>query len=145
MGVFVLKLRDTRPTLEVELHDPAPMGSAPGTLGPVHDLTGSSGWKLHIHLEGGVKVVRTMTPDATLPLGILRYTWATTDWDAAAAPDANGSFQVGGLVAGPSLPLVVGTREHRMEYEVVGAGSARLTFPNGGYDTLRIIADIGQS
>lgn len=146
MGVFVLKYRDTRPTLEVELHDPPPLGSPPGTVGPVHDLTGSTGWKLFIWLaDGTTKLSRVMVPDANPLLGILRYTWIATDWAIPATlPDPEGAFTVGGLVVGPSLPIGVGLREHRMEYEVVGPASARLTFPNGSYDTLRIITDIGQ-
>jgi hypothetical protein len=143
-NIFPLKYRDTRPIFEVELHDPAPLGSAPGTVGPVHNLTGSTGWKLYIWLaDGTTKLSRVMVPDANLLLGILRYTWIATDWGAASSPDGNGAFTVGGLVVGPALPLALGTREHRMEYEVV-ASTARLTFPNGGYDSLRIITDIGQ-
>lgn len=135
MGVFVLKYRDTRPILEVELHDPPPLGS---TVAPVHNLTGSTGHRLHIWLAGGTRLVRTMTPDVLLTSGILRYTWVATDWDAASSPDAGGSFQVGGLVIGVGV-------EHRIEYEVVGPAAARLTFPNDSYDTLRVVEDIGQS
>ena len=50
---------------------------------------------------------------------------------------------VGGLVPGPTIPLQPTDVEHRMEYEVIG-GSSRMTFPNDGYDVLRILADIGQ-
>lgn len=144
MGVFTLKYRDTRPILEVELHDPPPLGAAPGTVGPVHNLTGSTGWALFIWLaDGTTKLKRTMVPDGNPLLGILRYTWVATDWDAGSVP-LDGAFTVGGLVVGPSIPLALGAREHRMECEVVGPSPARLTFPNGGYDSLRIITDIGQ-
>ena len=133
MAVQTLKFRDTRPILEVVLRDPPPVGSAPGTLGPVHDLTGSTAWYLHVWLSDGTKLAaRTMVKFGADVNGTLRYTWVTTDWDA------------GNLVVGPSLPLKPGTREHRIEYEVIGPSPARLTFPNGGYDTLRILPDIGE-
>lgn len=128
MAVFTLKQRDTRPTLQVSLKNPD---------GTAYSLAGSTAWKLHIWLADGSKLVRDMVkvgPDAD---GVLSYTWVATDWDAV-----SGGGAVGGLVVGPALPLSPGQREHRMEYEVV-AGTARQTFPNGGYDTLRIIADIG--
>jgi len=141
MGVFHLKQRDTRPSLQVVLKNPD------GTL---FDHTGSSAWKLHIWLAVGSKLVRTMVRVGGAPaLGDpdnrpLLYEWVSTDWDAPSSPDGNGSFTVGGLVVGPALPLTPGTREHRIEYEVTG-GAARMTFPNDGYDTLRILQDIGQS
>ncbi len=126
MGVFYLKYRDTRPILEVSLLDPD---------GTAHDLTGSTSWKLNILLSSGALVTRDMVkvgPDAD---GVLSYTWLAADW-------------TGGLIVGPTLPLLPGQYEHRMEYEVIGPGGARLTFPNGGetpeqsYDILRIWADI---
>lgn len=129
MGVFYLKYRDTRPVLQVVLHDPAPLGSA---LGPVHDLTGSTGWKLHILLSNGSILTRTMVKVGVDIDGTLSYTWLTTDWDP------------GALILGPTTPLPRGAVEHRMEYEVLGPSTARMTFPNDGYDTLRIVADIGQ-
>jgi len=138
MAVFSLKYRDTRPLLRVVLHDPAPDGSAPGTVGPVHDLAGSTSWKLHILLSDGTAISRDLFKVGTDAQGELGYDWVGGDWDS------------GGLVVGPSLPLTPGVREHRMEYEVLGPGGARLTFPNGGtsageaYDTLRVWQDIGQ-
>jgi len=137
VGVFNLKYRDTRPVLEVALKNPDLT---------VHDLTGSSAWKLHIRLEDGARLVRDMVPDGNLALGMLRYTWIAGDWNVGSSLDTDGSYQVGGLEAGPAIPIVAGTREHQMEFEVVGPAGARLTFPNGlpGYDTLRIITDIGQ-
>ena len=124
MAIVFLKFRDTRPILEVVLKDPD---------GSVHDLTNSTAWYLHIWLSDGTKLAaRTMTKFGADVNGTLRYAWVTADWDT------------GNLVVGPSLPLKPGTLEHRIEYEVVGPGTERLTFPNGDYDTLRILTDIGQ-
>lgn len=121
--MFYLKYRDTRPILEVVLKDPD---------GSVHDLTGATTFKLHMWLsDGTTKLTRDMTLFGPAANGTLRYTWLATDWDA------------GNLVIGPVLPLKPGEVEHRMEYEVM-AGTARLTFPNDGYDVLRILTDIGQ-
>jgi len=133
MNVFYLKYRDTMPILEVVLHDPAPIGSPVGTLGPVHDLTGSTAWKLHIRRPDGVIITRSMTKVGLDAAGTLSYAWLSTDWDA-----------VTGLVCGPAIPLAPSAVEHTMEYEVLGPATARLTFPNGGWDVLRIISDIGQ-
>lgn len=133
--IFYLKLRDTRPIFETALKNPD---------GTAYDLTGSTAWKLHIWLSNGDKLVRTMVKQGLDTAGVLRYTWIATDWDAASSPDVNGSYQVGGLIAGPSLPLSPSDVEHRMEYEVVGPGTVRLTFPNDGYDILRVTSDIGQ-
>ena len=82
--------------------------------------------------------------------GHLRYAWLTTDWDAPSAPDAQGQYTVGGLPVPEALHRI----RARMEYEVLGPGSARLTFPDGpSYDTdrndevyhwLEIWADLGQ-
>lgn len=113
MAVFYLKYQDTRPVLEVVLKDPDDS---------VHDLTSSTGWKLHIRLSDGTKLERSMVIFGAATNGTLRYTWIATDWDA------------GNLVVG----------SHDMEYEVVGPSPARLTFPNSGYDKLSIIEDIGQ-
>lgn len=129
MSVFALKYRDTRPPLEVVLKNPDRTA---------FDLTGSTAWKLHIWLADGSKLVRDMTKVGADTAGILRYAWISTDWDPVSAGGT-----VGGLVARP-LPLAPGEREHRMEYEVLGPATARLTFPNDGYDTLRILEDIGQ-
>jgi hypothetical protein len=136
MAIFHLKRGDTLPILEVVLKNPD---------GSVHDLTGSSSWKLHIRLSDGTELVRDMTKQGLDTAGTLRYTWVATDWDAPVGAPAT----VGGLVAGPPLPLARGVVEHRMEYEVLGPSGGRLTFPNGGdmasqaYDTLRIWDDIG--
>jgi hypothetical protein len=123
--IFYLKYRDTRPILEAVLKNPN---------GTVYDLTGSTDWKFHIWLSDGTKLVRTMAVFGAATNGTLRYTWIATDWDAATSPDANNSYQVGALVSG----------QHRMEYEVIGPSPVRLTFPNGGYDTLKVTADVGQ-
>lgn len=111
---FWLKYRDTKPDLIVYLKNPD---------GSAHDLTGSTGWKLHIRLDGiSTVLTKVMAIEGSPELGALRYNWASADWNA------------GGLVQGT----------HRMEYEVVGPGAARLTFPNDGYDVLRIVDDLGQ-
>ncbi len=89
--------------------------------GSAHDLTGSTAWKLHIKLSTGTVLTKDMVTEGVLTGGLLRYVWVATDWDA------------GGLVVGT----------HRMEYEVI-AGTSRLTFPSGGYDTLKIDSDLGQ-
>lgn len=139
--VFYLKYRDTLPVLEVVLLKPD---------GSVQDLTGTTGWKLHIRMSDGTRLVRTMTKYGADANGTLRYSWVASDWNAPSSPDGDGSFQVGGLVAGPEPPLARGAQENRMEFEVLGPASARLTFPNGGdnadaaYVTLRIFSDIGQ-
>lgn len=134
-GVFWLKQRDTRPILEVALKNPD---------GTAFDLTGSTGWKLHIWLSDGSKLIRDMAKFGVDVNGVLRYTWVATDWNAASSPDVNGSYAVGGLVVGPTLPLTPSQHEHRMEYEVIGPTTTRTTFPNGDYDFLRILADVGQ-
>ena len=109
---FDLKYRDTRPILEVALKNPD---------GSAFDLTGATVWKLHIWLSNGDKLSRDMVVTGAATLGILRYTWLSSDWNA------------GGLIVG----------EHKMEYEIIAA-TARQTFPNDGYDLLRIISDVGQ-
>lgn len=112
MGVFVLKNRDTQPVLDVTLKNPDLS---------VHNLTGETGFNLHIKLQAGAVLTRTMTMVGAASAGTLRYTWVAADWNVG--------------------NLVVGT--HRMEYEIA---SARLTFPNkeSENDTLFISEDIGQ-
>jgi hypothetical protein len=124
MAVFHLKYRDTRPGLLVYLLDPD---------GTPHSLVGTTAWSLHVWLSDGTKLARDMTVYGDPVAGALLYTWDATDWTAP-----------GGLDVSPTLPLQPGVRDHRMEYEVVGPGDARLTFPNNGYDTLRVTVDIGQ-
>lgn len=113
MGTVYLKNRDTRPVLERALLNEDDSA---------HDLTGATGVKLHITLEGsGTVVTRDMVIDTDPTTGIVRYTWQTADWTAALVPGA-----------------------HRMEYEVLGSSSARGTFPNFDYDVLWILPDLGQ-
>lgn len=138
MGIFKLKYRDTQFDLNVIVHDPAPPGSAPGTLGPVHDLTGSTTHSLHLWMSDGTKLIRTLTVQGSPTLGALRYVWVVGDWGVGAGGPP---FTTGGLIVSPTLPLLPGQVEHRMEYEIVG-GNSRLTFPNNGYDILRITEDI---
>ena len=116
MSTFLLKHGDTLPIMVVALLD------ADGTP---FDPTGSTDWKLRIYISAAVQLVRTMT----LTDGELEYAWLPTDWDA---PSGGNPAPVGGLVEGA----------HRMEYEV-SFGTNRITFPNGGYDTLRVIGEIG--
>lgn len=128
MGIFYLKELDTRPVLEVALKNPD---------GSAHDLTGASGWELHIRLSTGVRLSRDMVVYGAATDGVLRYTWLASDWAALADLNLNadGAYTLGGLRIGG----------HEMEYEVVNATS-RLTFPNDGNnnDVLRITDDIGQ-
>lgn len=113
MADFYLKYRDTRPILEVVLLNPD---------GSVHDLTGSTSHKLHIWLNTGEKLERSLAIEGAPTAGTLRYTWQATDWT-------------------DTVKLLVGV--HRMEYEVY-VGTARESFPNAGYDFIHIIPDIGQ-
>lgn len=114
MNVFYLKYRDTLPVLVVTLRNPD---------GTVHNLTGATEAKLNILLSNGRLVTRDMAIDPVPTTGIVRYQWvAADDWVA------------GGLVPG----------EHLMEYEVLGVGDARLTFPNGAHHRLVVTRDIGQ-
>jgi hypothetical protein len=137
MGTFHLKYRDTRPILEVVLYNPDDT---------VHDLTGSTSWKLHIDISLGtsydpIELTRDMVIFGAPTNGTLRYTWVSGDW--AAGTPTGGPYTAGGLVVGPSIPLGPRNIEHRMEFEVID-GTSRLTFPNSAYDTLQIISDIGQ-
>lgn len=116
MGTYYLKQRDTLPTLEVVLLKP--------DLTP-YDPSGGV-VTMHVHISSGGTLSRTMTINNG-PLGTVRYTWLAADWSAAA----------------PAVVLLSGV--HRMEFEVVGPGAARLTFPNDGYDALKVSSDIGQA
>jgi len=122
MGVFHLKYRDVLPVLEVTLHKPDDT---------VYDLTGAISVTLHIRLSDGATTISRAMTIYDRPGGVVRYAWTAADWTA--------------LTVGPSLPLSPKVNEHRMEYEVVGPGAARLTFPNYAYDTLRVIGDLGQT
>jgi hypothetical protein len=140
MGIFYLKRRDTRTVLVAYLKNPD---------GSAHDLTGASAVHLHIRLSDGTRLIRPMVIDPTPTTGIVRYTWLATDWDAQTGTLVDGAYPTGGLVVTPGTSgpggfvIATGRNEHRMEYEVVN-GTARLTFPNDGYDVLRITDDIGQ-
>jgi hypothetical protein len=125
MSIHYLKFEDTRPILRVSLKNPD---------GTAYDLTGATTWKLHVLLNDGTVVSRNMVVEGATTLGVVTYTWLAADWDTA---NVNGF-----LIAGPSLPLAPGESEHKMEYEIVGPGTVRLTFPNDGYDILRITPDV---
>ena len=114
METFHLKYRDTRPVLEVQLLNPDES---------IHDLTGVDAVYLHVWLPDDSKLMRTMTINPDPTTGIVSYTWLATDWTSTP-----------GLAIG----------KHRMEYEVVDAVTGRLTFPNGSYDCLSILSDVGQ-
>ena len=114
--VFNLKVGNTRPILQVTLKNPD---------GTAFDLTGITSRKLRILLSNGTVLERDMELDGTATLGKVMYTWLSSDWAANQ------------LVAGPSLPLKPGEREHQMEYEMSG-GSTVMTWPNDGHDILRI-------
>jgi hypothetical protein len=131
---MTLKYRDTLPIMEVELIELDP--DNPGEM-QAHDLTGSTAWKLHVWLSDGTVFTRDMVVTGDPTLGVLRYTFVASDWDTT---NVNGF-----LTVGPTLPMLPSEREHRMEYEVIGSGGTRLTFPNDGYDILRVVLDIGQA
>lgn len=122
--IFWLKTNNTRPSLIVSLFNPD---------GTPHDLTGSTDWKLHIKLNNGNVITRTMTVEGLSTAGQLRYNWATGDWSGG-TPLISGP----GHFEGSIFVLNKGEVEHTMEYEVLGSGGARQTFPNDGYDVLRI-------
>jgi hypothetical protein len=122
MAVFVLKANDTRPILEVALLNPD---------GTPHDLTGATEWKLHIRLSNGSTLTRDLVKQGLDTAGVLRYTWLATDWAPTEPTD-------------PKLPVPRSpyhALELPMEYEIV-SGSSRLTFPNDGRDTLRILGEV---
>jgi len=113
---FHLKERDTLPMLRVRLKNP---DDSP------HDLTGATSVTLHIRLATTGNVLsRPMVIDDVLG-GIVSYQWIVDDWTS-------------------STPPILAIGKHEMEYEVVGPGGARLTFPNASYDTLSIVDDLGQ-
>jgi hypothetical protein len=117
MSIFTLKARDTRPILEVQLTNPD---------GSVHDLTGATGFKLHIRTSRSTIITRDMVKQGLDTDGTLRYSWATTDWDSGMLPIPTSQYH---------------SKECPMEYEVIG-GSSRMTFPNDGYDILVIKGDV---
>lgn len=114
MSTFVLKEGDTMPALEVALRNPD---------GSPHNLAGSTGWKLHVRTCQGATITRDMTKVGADADGVLRYQWLASDWGA------------GKLVVSHE------TRAHQMEYEVLTSGDS-MTFPNGGYDELRVLATL---
>lgn len=117
-AIFNLKARDTRPILEVVLRNPD---------GSVHDLTGSTSWKLHLRTPTSATVItRDMVKEGLDTAGTLRYTWLSTDWNT-------------GILPQPTSPY--DSEELYMEYEVI-AGTSRMTFPNDGHDLLKIRGDL---
>ena len=117
MGVYYLKENDTGTVMQVALKNPDDT---------VHVLTGKS-VDLNIWLSDGTKLTPKVMTVSDAANGIVQYAWVAGDWGAA------------GLVKGPSLPLAPGEREHRMEYQATTtATGVKITFPNDGYDTLRI-------
>jgi hypothetical protein len=131
-SIYTLKYRDTGPSLEIILRDPAAPGSPPGTVGPVHPLPGGATYKLHIKLNNGTTLTRDLervTPDTD---GHVRYQPVAADWTDPTP-----------LIIGPVPPLKPSDVEHLLEVEELN-GTSRLTFPNGGYDILRVFPDLGQ-
>ena len=118
MNVFYLKRGDTRPILEVQLKNPD---------GTIHDLTGSTDWRLNIYVADHV-MTRLMTKVDPDTAGLLRYAWLTTDWGP------------GGL---PALAPAK-EKQYRMEYEVLSGGH-RMTFPNDRFDYLQLTGDLDQT
>lgn len=120
MSTFYIKRRDTRPILEAALKN----GD-----GTAYDLTGAGSVTLHILTAGGTLVSKAMSVYGAPTNGVVRYTFLAADWtDIPASPST----------------LRFGDNDHRMEIEVVN-GTLRLTFPNDGYDTLRVTDDLGQA
>jgi len=112
MGKFYLKAGDTGTALQMTLKNPD---------GSVHDLTGEAAY-LHISLNDEVtKLTRNMTiVDAAN--GVVQYPWVAGDWGTGA----------------DKIPRAKGI--HLMEVEALGA--KRTTFPNKGFDSLVVEADI---
>jgi len=122
MGIFYMKYRDVLPVLEVTLLKPDDT---------VYDLTGAVSVTMHIRLTDGATTVTRAMVIYNRPGGVVRYSWTAADWTE--------------ITVGPTIPLTPGVVEHRMEFEVLGPGAARLTFPNSGYDTLRVLTDFAQA
>lgn len=127
-NVHFVKQRDVRPILRAALKNPD---------ATAYDLTGATSVTLHVLKNDGTVMSRAMVVGGTPTTGEVTYTWVAADWDTT---NVNGF-----LIAGPVVPLAVGAVEHKMEYEVLGPGLVRLTFPNDAYDTLRVAADIAQA
>jgi hypothetical protein len=118
--VFTLREGDILPILEATLLNPD---------GSVHDYTGASTFQLRVKLWPlGTIFVRNMVAEGLPTGGKVRYSWLAADWN-----------QPGGLVVGPikhpEQALKPGEWEHAMYFRVDG----KLTFPNGGFDILRIL------
>jgi len=128
MSDVYLKFRDTLPILEVPLLKPD---------GTAVDLTASTAIWLHVALENrSTRISREMTVEGAPTLGIVRYTFVPADFTVA-------PFLIPG--------------NHRMEYEVLGSGVERQTYPNNDpdrepgdpqwhpYDRLIVPDDLGQA
>jgi len=123
-----LKFRDTLPILEVPLLKPS---------GAAVDLTASTAIWLHIALENrSTRISRQMVVEGAPTNGIVRYTFVPADFTVE-------PFLIPGI--------------HRMEYEVLGTGVERQTYPNNDplrspddpqwmpYDRLIVPDDLGQA
>jgi len=127
---FYLKQNDTRPILE------AALANADDTP---YDLTGCT-IELIIGLNDGSVFSRAMTIYGPAADGVVRYQWATDDWD-----DTN---TAGFLILGSALGVSeLNSRRysHRMEYEVTTSDGKIVTFPNDSYDTLIITEELGSA
>lgn len=123
MSTFTLKKRDTLSPIEIVLLDDAADSTS------VHDLTSATAVWLHVHLGAspgaGPTFSREMDVAADPTTGVVSYEWVPADWTTAPA-------------------LTIGS--FCMEVEVLGPGADdRQTFPGDSYDTLLIVADIGQA
>ena len=112
---FHLKDKDTLPGLRVRLKNP---DSTP------HDLTGATSVTLHVRIKATGEIFSRPMTIEDVTGGIVIYAWQAEDWT-----DTTTALEVG---------------LHQMEYEVLGPGAARLTFPNAGHDELSVIDDLGQ-
>jgi hypothetical protein len=115
-----LKRRDTRPGIVATLYE------TDGTT--AYDLTDADEVWMHVRLHTGQTLSREMTIDADPATGKASYLWEATDWTDDPA-----------LCQG----------DHLLEYEVVGPGEARATWPNRPeieyQHVLRIAAELGQA
>lgn len=134
--VGYLKFQDTKALGPITLKNPDKT---------VRDLTGT-GVTLFIKLSTGAYLSRPMT--IVNPPGIdgkVTYVPVSTDWDIGSGGTGtkDDPYTIGGLILSPVPPLTSTDVQHQMEYEVL-VGSSRVTYPDNGYDVLRIYDDLGQ-
>lgn len=86
------------------------------------DLTDAVEVRLLVKRSSTIKINQTMTWDVDQTVnggkrGIVTYAWQTGDTDTAA--------------------------EYSVEYQVMWSGNRPETFPDGGYDVLQVVKDLG--